>query len=82
MEKYAVEVNLSLASITDTNISYGFTNLKNVRITADPPTHPLIRTFGAKKICTPMNFHLSIIFIPNRKYTNGNITLIGRSEKL
>ena len=29
-----------------------------------------------------MNFHLSIKFIPNRKFTNGNITLIGRREKL
>ena len=29
-----------------------------------------------------MNFHLSIKFIPDRKFTNGNITLIGRRKKL
>ncbi len=29
-----------------------------------------------------MDFHLSIKFIPNRKFTNGNITLIGRRKKL
>ncbi len=29
-----------------------------------------------------MNFNLSIKFIPNRKFTNGNITLIGRRKTL
>ncbi len=29
-----------------------------------------------------MDFHFSIKFIPNRKFTNGNITLIGRRKKL
>ncbi len=29
-----------------------------------------------------MNFHLSIKFIPNRKFTNGNISLIERRQKL
>ncbi len=29
-----------------------------------------------------MNFHLSIKFLPKRKFTNGNITLIGRMRKL
>ncbi len=28
-----------------------------------------------------MDFHLSIKFVPNRKFTNGNITLIGRRQK-
>ncbi len=35
-----------------------------------------------KKIRTPLNFHLSIKFIPNRKSINGNISLIGRRKKL
>ncbi len=40
-----------------------------------------IRTFATKKICTPMNFHLSIKSIPNRKFINGNITLVARRKK-
>ena len=36
-----------------------------------------------KKIRTPLNFHLSIKFILNRKSNNGNISLIiGRRKKL
>ncbi len=30
-----------------------FKNLNNVRISADPPTHPQIRTTRKRKICTP-----------------------------
>ncbi len=29
-----------------------------------------------------MDFHLSIKLFPNRKFTNGNITLIGRGKKI
>ncbi len=41
-----------------------------------------IRTIATKKIRTPIDFHLFIKFIPNRKFTNGNITLLGRRKKL
>ncbi len=61
------------------NISYGFTNPNNVQITADPPLNPNIHD---QKIRTPVDFHLSIKFVPNRKFTNGNITLTGRRKKL
>ena len=29
-----------------------------------------------------MEFHLSIKFIPNRKFTNGNVTLLGKKKTL
>ncbi len=54
-------------------------NPNNVHITADPPTHPYIRTIATQIFRTPMDSHLSIKFIPNGKFTNGEI--INRKKK-
>ena len=48
------------------------------------PTHPPLNLniHDQKKIGTPVDFHLSIKCISNRKFTNGNNTLIGIKKKL
>ena len=48
-----------------------------IQITADPPVPKSDRTFATKNICTPMDFHLSINFTPNRKFKGE-----GRSARL